>query len=403
MSHEKEHSASIKIVLRKEQKIMLKHLSLFAGCGGIDLGFQWAGFETVAGVEIKKFACDTLRLNHPNMKIFGPPEFDGDIRKFNASVLKEMIGDVEIDVISGGPPCQPFSIASAQRFYKDDERYKRKGNEDSEKGNLLPEYIRIINEIRPKAFVIENVAALISWNDGTFLTESLKALDSDYVYSIPNAIHAENFGIPQCRERMIIIGTRIPNKYPIFDDNSIKIDRLFTVDDALSDFPKNPLNHQLRAHTPETIARYDKLKYGERDKKGRVDRLNPNLPAKTVIAGGENGGGRSHLHPYLPRTTSPRECARFQTFPDDFELCGTMSRQFTQVGNAVPPLLSYFIATYIKKYIFDLDIDIETDLSDIKHPVVKRIPEHLISFKTDGQKKDDNRQMTLDDFFGDNV
>lgn len=379
---------------------MLKHLSLFAGCGGIDLGFQWAGFVTVAGVEIKQFACDTLKKNHPNIKVFGPPKYDGDVRNFSIETLKEMIGDTEIDIISGGPPCQPFSIAASQRFYKNDERYKRKGDQDNEKGNLLPEYIRIINEIRPKVFVIENVAALISWNDGKFLSESLKALDPEYVYSTPCAVHAHGFGVPQYRERMIIIGTRVKGKRPMFNDETVKLDRVFTVDDALSNFPKNPLNHQLRKHTPESIARYDKLKYGERDHKGRVDRLDPNQPAKTVIAGGENGGGRSHLHPYLPRTTSPRECARFQTFPDDFELCGTMSRQFTQVGNAVPPLLAYFIAAYIKSYILDMEVDFEKDLSNVQHPVVKEVPKHIIEFNAIGAEIE-MRQLSLTDMLED--
>lgn len=374
----------------------LKHLSLFAGCGGLDLGFQWAGMETIAAVEIKQFACDTLRKNHPNAKIFGPPLYNGDIRDFDKTVFKDLVGNVEIDVISGGPPCQPFSVASSQRFYKNDERYKRKGDKDEEKGNLLPQYIRVINELKPKVFVIENVAALIGWNGGKFLEDSLAELDEEYTYSIPSAINAELFGVPQYRERMIIIGTRVPGKKPIFNNNTVKIDKLFTVGDALSDFPEHPLNHQLRVHTAETIARYDKLKFGERDHKGRVDRLDPNLPSKTVIAGGENGGGRSHLHPYLPRTTSPRECARFQTFPDDFELCGTMSRQFTQVGNAVPPLLAYFIASYIKKYIFEMDVDFEKDLAYIEHPVVKQIPKHILEFNAKGEDSC-GKQMTIFD------
>lgn len=363
----------------------LKHLSLFAGCGGIDLGFTWAGIKTVAAVELKQFACETMKKNHPGVKVFGPPDYDGDVRKFNAQVLREMIGDTEIDIISGGPPCQPFSVAAAQRFYKDDERYKRKGDQDTEKGNLLPEYIRIINEVRPKVFVIENVAALISWNDGKFLQESLKELDDDYVYSKPCAVHAHKFGVPQYRERMIIIGTRVAGKKPKFNDETVSIDRIFTVADALSEFPENPMNHQLRKHTPESIARYDKLKFGERDHQGRVDRLDPGKPSKTVIAGGEHGGGRSHLHPYLPRTTSPRECARFQTFPDDFEICGNMSRQFTQIGNAVPPLLSYFIACYIKKYILDMDVDFKADLENIQHPVVRQIPDYITAFNAVGE------------------
>lgn len=190
----------------------LKHLSLFAGCGGLDLGFQWAGMETIAAVEIKQFACDTLRKNHPNAKIFGPPLYNGDIRDFDKTVFKDLVGNVEIDVISGGPPCQPFSVASSQRFYKNDERYKRKGDKDEEKGNLLPQYIRVINELKPKVFVIENVAALIGWNGGKFLEDSLAELDEEYTYSIPSAINAELFGVPQYRERMIIIGTRVPGK-----------------------------------------------------------------------------------------------------------------------------------------------------------------------------------------------
>jgi DNA (cytosine-5)-methyltransferase 1 len=296
-----------------------------------------------------------------------------------------MIGTTEIDIISGGPPCQPFSVAASQRFYKEDKRYKRKGDQDTEKGNLLPEYIRIINELRPKVFVIENVAALISWNEGKFLSESLKALDPDYVYSKPCAIHAHLFGVPQCRERMIIVGTRIPGKKPMFNDNTISIDKIFTVKEALDSFPDNPTCHQLRNHSPESIERYKKLKFGERDHLGRVDRLDPDKPSKTVIAGGEHGGGRSHLHPYLPRTTSPRECARFQTFPDDFEFSGNMSRQFTQVGNAVPPLLAYFIAAYIKEYLLDLKVDFAKDLSKVHHPVVREVAKHIKSFKAIGE------------------
>ena len=93
------------------------------------------------------------------------------------------------------------------------------------------------------------------------------------------------------------------------------------------------------------------LEYGERDKLGRVDRLDPRLPSKTVIAGGTKGGGRSHLHPFFPRTLSVRECARLQTFPDSYIFTGANARQFTQVGNAVPPLLAYKLATSIKNAI----------------------------------------------------
>lgn len=115
---------------------------------------------------------------------------------------------------------------------------------------------------------------------------------------------------------------------------------------------ENAKNHVTRKHTAESICRYMKLPYGGRDKLGRVDRLDPRLPSKTVIAGGTKGGGRSHLHPFVPRTLSVRECARLQTFPDDYIFTGANARQFTQVGNAVPPLLAYKLALAIKHSVF---------------------------------------------------
>lgn len=103
---------------------------------------------------------------------------------------------------------------------------------------------------------------------------------------------------------------------------------------------KGIANHEPREHKPESLLRYMILKYGQRDHLGRVDRLDPCLPAKTVIAGGTKGGGRSHLHPHIPRTMTARESARLQTFPDDYIFLGPSARQFTQVGNAVPPVLA---------------------------------------------------------------
>ena len=112
--------------------------------------------------------------------------------------------------------------------------------------------------------------------------------------------------------------------------------------------PQNLPNHETRNHVESSIIRYRKLKFGERDQRGRVDRLDPRKPSKTVIAGGTGGGGRSHLHPFIARTLTVRECARLQTFDDEYIFKGSMSRQFTQVGNAVPPLLAEHIARHIK-------------------------------------------------------
>jgi DNA (cytosine-5)-methyltransferase 1 len=110
---------------------------------------------------------------------------------------------------------------------------------------------------------------------------------------------------------------------------------------------------QFREHKSESISRYKKLSIGERERLGRVDRLDPLKPSKTVIAGGSSGGGRSHLHPYLARTLSVREAARLQTFPDDYIFYGKNGRQFTLVGNAVPPLMAEILARKILKDCFN--------------------------------------------------
>src|SRR6185437_8187349 len=108
----------------------------------------------------------------------------------------------------------------------------------------------------------------------------------------------------------------------------------------LTGMPQDLPNRVTRRHAPESIARYKTLAFGQREQLGRVDRLDPRRPSKTVIAGGSGGGGRSHLHPFIARTLSVRECARLQTFPDKFVFLGPTARQFTQVGNAVPPVLA---------------------------------------------------------------
>ncbi|MED1876671.1 DNA cytosine methyltransferase [Brevibacillus borstelensis] len=358
---------------------IIRNISLFAGCGGIDLGFKWAGINTVAAVEIKEYACATLRRNFPETYVFGPPYHTGDVRNITGDEIRQAIQfNGEIDVLSGGPPCQPFSVASGQRWGKDDPRYRRKGNENKEIGDLLPDYVRLIQELKPKVFLLENVEGLLTWNEGEYLMTSLQPILNEYKISKPQVINAVNYGVPQYRERFILIGTRIPGKIPsIPEQTHAEADLLYepytTVENAFESFSEDLPNHELREHKPETIERYRRLAFGQRDKLGRVDRLNPFLPSKTVISGGDRGGGRSHLHPYLPRTLSPRECARLQTFPDDFIFEGNMSRQFTQVGNAVPPLLAYHLGRYIVEEILEERTVPGVDLSEVKHPVVSKI------------------------------
>jgi DNA (cytosine-5)-methyltransferase 1 len=324
-------------------------VSFFSGAGGLNIGFEYAGFDNLVSVEFNEVFCDTLRKNYPQKTVIGPPVDSGDVREHEtiAALLERVIGASKPfeGVFHGGPPCQPFSVAANQRFSKDSDNFKRQGFNDEEKGELLFDYFWYIKYFQPRAFLIENVAGITDCDiDGKIQSALNEIASIGYEVLQPRVVNAAYFGVPQNRVRWLIIGTRAgktiefprPNEcvtacYDTFNRDIVGVE-----------------NHQTREHNAESVKRYMQLAYGTRDKLGRVDRLNPYLPSKTVIAGGTKGGGRSHLHPYSPRTISVRECARLQTFPDDYVFTGATARQFTQVGNAVPPLLAFKIAMQIR-------------------------------------------------------
>lgn len=326
-------------------------VSFFSGCGGLDLGFEVAGFEHLALVEHNEIFCDTLRHNR-DWEVLGPPYTSGDVSQTEEIYenLKSLgVTESFSGVFIGGPPCQPFSIASNQRFSKGSEKFKRIGFKHEKNGNLLFEYINLILQFKPKAFLIENVLGLIELDNGKQINEAYKLLKNNgYYLNPPLRLNAAHYSVPQQRERVFIIGS-LENKKFIEPKKS---DSIVPCIAALLNLPSNIPNHITRKHKASSIARYIELGFGERDSLGRVDRLNPELPSKTVIAGGTSGGGRSHLHPFIPRTLSVRECARLQTFPDDYEFMGSSARQFTQVGNAVPPVLAAQFASSIFKSFF---------------------------------------------------
>lgn len=325
-------------------------VSFFSGAGGLDLGLKKAGFKTVAAVEFEPIFCETLRKNHPAMTVFGPPMHPGDVKDFNAIVASlEALGvKPEFDgLFHGGPPCQPFSIAANQRFSKADEGFKRTGFE-SEKGTLLMDYVNLIAHFLPRSVLIENVPGLKDIDGGKQLALVFEKLEvAGYWVNEPWLLNARDYGIPQDRRRLIIIAHRKGGTVPIPEPKA----RVNVAQALFAPVACLP-NHIIRDHRAESLLRYMELDYGQRDHLGRVDRLAPDRPSKTVIAGGLHGGGRSHLHPFIPRTLSPRECARLQTFPDGYEFGGTPARQFTQIGNAVPPLLAYWIGRSIRQGAF---------------------------------------------------
>ncbi|MBE3656230.1 hypothetical protein BOO92_05925 [Vibrio navarrensis] len=339
-------------------------VSIFTGAGGMDEGFKAAGFDVRACMDIEEWACDTLRANNADQLVIGPPQYSGDIKAISPEEFSKISGlkKGEIDVLIGGPPCQPFSQAASQRFLQGDDRFKRKGFADEEKGTLLFDFVNYIKWFRPTVFVIENVAGLLTIDDGEQLDKVLCELrELGYRHTLPETVNAVDYGVPQYRERLIVWGTlndtvepKLPRK-----THGTMTSPYNVVANVLSDIPSDCVNHVLRSHKEESVARYKTLDFGQREKKGRVDRLDPLKPSKTVIAGGMNGGGRSHLHPFVARTLSVRECARLQTFRDDFVFQGSIARQFTQVGNAVPPLLSEHFAREIMTSVFGRPVNKE--------------------------------------------
>lgn len=325
-------------------------VSFFSGAGGMDIGFERAGFNTLVDIEINRMFCDTLRKNGAK-NVIGPPNFSGDV-----SQREEIISQLEQlgikknfpGVFHGGPPCQSFSIAANQRFSKNGKNFKRTGFRHEKYGNLLFDFIHIIEHFTPEVFLIENVEGLLTIDGGEQVKRACAMLQSaGYSVAPPRVINAADYGVPQNRLRTMIVGSRIGSfSFPQPCEEAIPSSCVF----------RRPIdgvpNHITRFHNANSIKRYMQLDYGNRDHLGRVDRLDPDLPSKTIIAGGTGGGGRSHLHPYIPRTMSVRECARLQTFPDKYEFTGPVARQFTQVGNAVPPLLAYEMACAIYQSIY---------------------------------------------------
>lgn len=325
-------------------------VSFFSGAGGMDIGFECAGFKTVADVEIVPMFCETLRRNG-HKTIVGPPNAAGDmsdpktvIRQLEAiGIPKNFPG-----IFHGGPPCQSFSIAANQRFNKAGENFKRTGFNHAKLGNLLFCYIDVICHFHPEVFLIENVDGLLTIDGGVQASHACDLLrEAGYDVTPPQVVNAADYGVPQKRMRTIIVGSRIGHfKYPE------KVTEHLPSGCVFKKSVKGLPNHQTREHSAASIRRYMVLGFGKRDKLGRVDRLDPMKPSKTIIAGGTGGGGRSHLHPFVPRTMSVRECARLQTFPDSYVFTGPVARQFTQCGNAVPPVLAYEMAVAIYRSIY---------------------------------------------------
>lgn len=325
-------------------------IELFAGAGGLALGLERAGFTTIGLVEINKDAAETLRVNRPDWRVICE-----DISKISCLDLEEYfsIKKGELDLLSGGAPCQAFSYAG-----------KRLGLEDA-RGTLFYHYAVFLEKLQPKMFLFENVRGLQTHDKGNTYKTMLQIFsDAGYVIQ-KKLLNAWDYGVAQKRERLITIGIRkdlvskitfnfpLPHAYkPVLRD--ILLDVPNSVGSEYSDYKKGvfelvPPGGYWR-DIPEDIAKeYMKTCwYMGGGRTGILRRLSLDEPSLTVLTS-PSQKQTDRCHPLEARPFTVRENARCQSFPDDWEFTGSTQSQYTQVGNAVPVNLAYEIGRKIKE------------------------------------------------------
>lgn len=356
-------------------------IDLFAGCGGFSCGFERAGYNIISAVEYDKNIAKSYENNHKKVNVIAD-----DIKNVdNNETFK--LGSA--DIIIGGPPCQGFSMAGARN---------RNGFMDDPRNYLFKHYFNVVKIVRPKIFILENVKGILTLKKGEIFKEIKRIFEDPNnfdgrPYKIQyKVVKAKEYGIPQNRERVIIVGSLIDfkledeiekTKKEILKDNPTFFDNV-TVWDAISNLPsptedgsvevikfesdyQNFLksnniivqNHYKTKHNKKAIERMEKIKINENytslneDIKsihsGSYGRLDPNGIAPTITTRFDTPSGGRFIHPFENRTLTAREAARIQSFPDDFEFYGTKSCVCTQIGNAVPPKLAYFFAILIRR------------------------------------------------------
>lgn len=349
-----------------KHSMAINTLSLFSGCGGLDLGFEQVGdYKTVWANDFKHEACESFRRH------FGDIILEGDVEQVDPYTNKDI---PECDLILGGFPCQDFSII-----------WKRPGL-DGERGNLYKSFLRFVDAKKPKAFVAENVKGILTANDKKAIkqiVEDFQNIAPGYLV-IPHLYNFADYGVPEFRERVLIVGIRVDTgfdfKHPAPTHGPNGKLPWVTVGDAFKDVEKVAANNepihiqertkQILSLIPEggnfTCIPKDSPYYV----KGMIShvyrRVHLSEPSKTIIAGG--GGGTWGYHYPEPRPLTNRERARIQSFPDDFEFFGSIAEVRRQIGNAVPPVGVHAVANALKPlFLGDYEpVDLQKKFDELK-------------------------------------
>ncbi len=326
----------------KQKNKKLTYIDLFCGAGGFSLGFDKAGFQNIFSIDIQDEFCQTYKANFPTHNLI-----QKDIATLTNEEILELTKDSDVDVVIGGPPCQGFSIAgNIGRKFIDDPR-----------NHLFKEFVRVVDVVKPKYFIMENVARLYTHNKNQTREQIIENFN-ELGYKVEcKVLNSADYGVPQVRQRVIFVGSL--NDNIIFPQKTHE--KHISVKEAIDDLPilnsgeeSNILNHKAMKHTDQMLQKMSFIKDGGsrediplnlRPKSGDVRkyiRYDSKKPSVTVT-----GDMRKIFHYSQNRALSVRELARLQTFPDSFEFKSNSIAQQQQVGNAVPPLMAYAIANSV--------------------------------------------------------
>lgn len=327
-------------------------IELFAGAGGMALGWEKAGLKTILLNDFDKYCCATLKKNRPNWNIV-----EGDVQRINFTEYKK-----KVDVVTGGFPCQAFSYAG-----------KKMGFEDT-RGTLFYEFARAIKETNPKICVAENVRGLLSHQNGKTLQTMVNSLNElGYNVLEPKLLKAIYYRVPQKRERLFLVGIR--KDLPINNFSfPLPYEKTYTVKDALikselfkSNVPKSrgqeypeykkkimkliPQGGYWR-DLPENLQKEYMMKsyYLGGGKTGMARRMSWDEPSLTLTCAPAQKQ-TERCHPEETRPFTVREYARIQTFPDHWKFDGSLSQQYKQIGNAVPVNLAYEVGKEVVRFL----------------------------------------------------
>ena len=323
------------------------YIDLFAGSGGFSLGFDQAGFKNIFSVEYDPDICKTYRYNFPNHHLI-----ECDIKKLDTNTIQDLVAGKDVDVIIGGPPCQGFSMAgNIGRKFADDPR-----------NQLFKEFVRVVNVVRPKCFVMENVARLYTRLKGQTREEIKKHFEALGYVVRAEIVCAADYGVPQIRNRVLFIGKLTKDDMCQIQFPQKVSGPVPTIKDAIDKYPplesgevSNIPNHEAMVHSSQMLKKMAYVKDGGnrydipdsiRPQKGDIRKYIRYDSSKPSIC--ITGDMRKVFHYSQNRALTVRELAAIQSYPDNFIFLGNKIKQQQMVGNSVPPMLAKAIAEAVK-------------------------------------------------------